>query len=95
MKSLCEICGINSGTVSSVISGVYYKSVCSSCNGKSATVSSGHARWSRSVDVEDHQADLLQPHNADGSINAEFCKRYPQQSKAVFTDEQIVKALRS
>lgn len=78
-----------------IINGTYYTSVCSSCNGKSSQVSSGHARWARSVDVEDRQADLLQPYNADGSINADFCKRYPQQSKAVFTDEQIVKALRS
>lgn len=91
----CEICSENNGSVSAVIDGEYYKHVCSVCKGRSGQVSSGHARWARDMDIQDHEFDLAQPYNADGTPNATFIKAYPEQSAAVFTKEQMDKAIRS
>lgn len=85
---LCEICLKNPATSSAIIQGVYYKNVCDSCKPNSR-ISSGHARWERSIDAEDHEADIIQPYGADGGINPKFAKLYPKQAKALFTDEDI------
>lgn len=94
MAKLCEICGVNTGDVSAIINGVYHRDVCSSCNGKSAVVSSGHARWMRSVDAEDHEADIQQPYNSDGTINTRFAKLYPEQARALFSEDELRRAER-
>lgn len=52
-------------------------------------VSSGAAEWDRVIDAQDHESDIQQPYNADGSINARFAKLYPRQAAALFTPEQI------
>lgn len=43
----------------------------------------------------DHQAELVQPWNNDGTVNDEFVSLYPEESKHVYkfipTDEQISK----
>jgi len=90
--AICELCETNSGVVSAIINGVYHRSVCSSCNGKSAVVSSGHARWARSVDLEDNEAAVQQPHNSDGTINTRFAKLYPEQARALFSEDELRKA---
>jgi hypothetical protein len=92
--AICELCETNSGVVGAIINGVYHRSVCSSCNGKSAVVSSGHARWMRSVDAEDHEADIQQPYNSDGTINTRFAKLYPEQARALFSEDELRKAER-
>lgn len=94
VSSLCEICHTNVASVSAIVNDTFYKYVCSSCNAKKSQVSSGHARWMRGVDVEDHQFDLAQPWNADGTPNVDFIRAYPKQSAAVFTQEQMDKAVR-
>lgn len=86
----CEKCQTNQATGSAIVQGVYYRDICDEC--RSVAVSSGHARWEQSIDAEDHEADIQQPWNADGSINTRFAKLYPEQAKAVFTPEQIEKA---
>lgn len=91
---VCDLCQINPPTRSAVVDGEYCESLCDSCLLVNNKVSSGDARWSRTIDTEDHQADLMQPHNADGSVNTDFVKLYPKQAKAVFTSEQITKAMR-
>lgn len=78
--------------MSAIIDGVYHKNVCGTCNAKANVVSSGHARWARSIDAEDREADVQQPYNADGSINVRFAKMHPVQAKALFTSEEIAKA---
>lgn len=90
----CDLCGIRDGNLSAVVRGIFYKHVCIMCNSNDQ-VSSGHARWLRSVDAEDHQFDLAQPYNADGTPNSDFIRAYPKQSEAVFTKEQMDKAVRS
>lgn len=55
-------------------------------------MSSGHARWNRSIDTEDHEHEIQQPYNADGSINTKFAKLYPMQAGKLFTPEEIRRA---
>jgi hypothetical protein len=52
-------------------------------------VSSGDARWQRTIDAEDHEAEIQQPWNADGSINTRFAKLYPTQAAALFSEKEI------
>ena len=90
----CDICHLNSSSCSAIVNGVYYKDVCDDCKLSNNTVSSGHAVWSRSIDVEDNEALIQQPYNADGTINTRFAKLYPTQAKALFTSEQLRNANR-
>lgn len=91
----CDVCGFKRATRGAVVKGHYVKSVCEKCLSTNRKVSSGSARWSRTIDVEDHAADLMQPYNADGTINVDFCTLYPTQASALFNDEQIAKATRA
>lgn len=91
---LCEICAQNSADASAIVRGVYYKNICLFCRMNGNEVSSGHAVWSRGIDVEDHEADIMQPYNSDGTINTRFAKLYPKQAKALFTEEQLRNAER-
>lgn len=85
----CEICHDNVGTFSAIIDEIYYKNLCLKCKSKNIKISSGHARWARSVDLEDHEADIMQPFNADGSINTRFAKLYPKQAAELFDQQQL------
>lgn len=86
--TLCEKCKKNKATSSAIVQGIYYQYICNSCKAR-PQVSSGAARWNRTIDAEDHEAEIQQPYNADGSINAGFAKMYPKQAKAIFSDKQI------
>lgn len=90
----CELCKTNKSECSAVLNGVYYKHVCGSCKLSNNVVSSGHANWNRTIDIEDNEAAVQQPWNADGTINTRFAKLYPTQAKALFTPEQIRNANR-
>lgn len=57
-------------------------------------VSSGHAEWNRTIDMQDHEADIQQPYNKDGTINTRFAKLYPKQAKALFTEVELRNANR-
>lgn len=84
----CEICG-GEARLSAVIDGMYYQNVCLSCKNASLKVASGHARWKRSIDAEDHLADLVQPFLPDGSRNPEFARLYPKQAEKLFNEENV------
>lgn len=86
---LCELCQKNKSSCSAVIDGQYYRGVCSACKTAKLVISSGHARWERSIDIEDHEHEIQQPYNADGSINTLFAKLYPVQAKALFTEDKM------
>ena len=90
----CSRCKTNLAEKSAVISGVYYKDLCNWCVDalNAFRVCSGYARWARSIDAEDHEADIQQPYNSDGSINVRFAKLYPKQASALFSEEQLRKA---
>ncbi len=91
---LCELCEKNKSSVSAILNGTYYKNLCTECKLSNNKVSSGHAVWSRGVDLEDHEHEIQQPYNADGSINTRFAKLYPKQAKALFTSEELRNAER-
>lgn len=88
-KNVCQKCHSNPSSGAAVIQGVYYASICSDCISGTVIVSSGDARWRRSVDAEDHEAEIQQPYMSDGSINTRFAKLYPKQAAALFTEKQI------
>lgn len=93
----CENCHQNKSNRSAVIKGVYYSALCDTCFAnlnKSQVTSSGHARWARSIDLEDHEADIQQPWGKDGKPNAKFIKLYPKQAAAVFDKKQMRDASR-
>lgn len=84
---LCESCQKNKSSISAVRQGKLLH-VCVGCRDVPVT-SSGHARWARSIDAEDHEADLQQPYNPDGSVNPKFAKLYPDKAKYHFNDKQL------
>lgn len=79
-----------------IIRGTYYRNLCNPCYQELSDnpVSSGDARWQRTLDAEDHEAEIQQPYNADGSINTRFAKLYPRQAQQLFTSEELDKANR-
>lgn len=96
--STCENCKKNPSNLSAIVSGVYYADLCYDCKAAlvahTAAVSSGHARWSRSLDLEDHEHEIQQPYNSDGTPNTRFMKLYPKQAEALFSEEQMRNANR-
>lgn len=96
--SICENCKKNPSNLSAIIQGVYYADLCYDCKtdltANISAVSSGHARWSRSVDLEDHEHEIQQPYNKDGTPNTRFMKLYPEQAKALFSEEDMRNANR-
>jgi hypothetical protein len=87
----CKNCKKNPSEVNAIINGVYYANLCKNCKAiiSGNTVSSGHARWNRSIDAEDHEQDIQQPYGKDGKPNPMFSRLYPKQAKAVFTEKQM------
>lgn len=94
MQKKCVRCGNNPASSNIIVDGVYYKDICQSCRFLLAPikVSSGHARWERDIDIIDHEADIQQPYNSDGTINAGFAKLYPKQASVLFSPEQLRRA---
>lgn len=93
----CTNCHQNKAEHSAVIKGVYYEGLCDGCFkllNRGQVVSSGHARWARSIDTEDHEADIQQPYGKDGKPNAKFIKLYPRQASYVFDEKQMRDASR-
>jgi hypothetical protein len=92
----CSQCKTNQSTIRAMIQGVYYSDLCAECKAaisSGQSVSSGHARWTRTIDAEDHEADIQQPRNKDGTPNGRFVRMYPEQARAVLTDEEMRKAV--
>jgi hypothetical protein len=93
----CDVCKDKASTGSAVIQGTYYPCICSGCKSKlqsGQTPSSGHARWMRTVDAEDHEVDTAQPWGANGKPNKTFIENYPELAKTHFTPEQLRDAYR-
>lgn len=49
------------------------------------------AQWHRDRDIEDHRKDMLQPRDIKGTPQGEFIRAYPEESKEIFTQEEIEK----
>jgi hypothetical protein len=91
----CTSCKTTEATERAVINGTYYPNICAGCRESltsGQSISSGHARWARSIDAEDHEMDIQQPFNKDGTPNRRFVRAYPEQARAVMTEDQMRKA---
>lgn len=91
----CNECKTNEGDISAIIAGEYYTNLCADCRAHlnaGQSISSGHARWSRSIDLEDMEYAIQQPRNADGTPNRRFVQLYPEQARAVLTEQEMRKA---
>jgi hypothetical protein len=86
----CESCGNERlGTITAVVKGKYYSSVCSNCLASpSSTLNSTSAGYERRRGYEDNAQDTIQPYDAAGP-NPEFYRLYPKQSEKVFSKAQI------
>lgn len=95
--TICESCKTNPSELSAVISNVYYTNLCKNCKTKltqKQLPSAGAAHWARSIDMQDHAADIQQPWGADGKPNADFIRLYPKQAAAVFDEKTMRDASR-
>lgn len=94
---ICDVCKNSPGDISAVISNVYYPNLCQDCKiklVKKQLPSAGAAQWARSIDLQDHAADIQQPWGADGKPNADFIRLYPKQAAAVFDEKTMRDASR-
>lgn len=94
----CEICEkYRETTKGAIVHDFYYKSICRGCYAEllHAKASSGQARYNRDRDVEEHEADIIQPWDGDGKPSAEFLKLYPEQSRTMFGEDGMRAAERA
>lgn len=94
---ICDVCHKRKAEVSAIVNGSYYKNLCKPCKAQLSMgqmPNSGHARWARDIDLQDHEADIQQPWGKDGKPNAQFIRLYPKQAAAVFTKQQMRDASR-
>lgn len=61
--------------------------------GTARSAGANSAIQARDEDYVDHRRDVIQP-LANGKINPEFVKEYPEESADMFTQEDMQKALR-
>lgn len=95
--SHCEVCRVDTSTKASIIDSYYYQYICNACYAKLtnfASPSSGQASYNRSRDVEDNEADMIQPYSG-GKVSAEFIHLYPDRARQLFSQTEIDEATRS
>jgi hypothetical protein len=92
----CELCD-NPANKSSIVGDIYYRRICMSCYAslmKSEGESSGLASYNRARDLENHEADVIQPFSG-GKPSPEFIHLYPERARQLFSAEEIDQATRS
>lgn len=86
----CQCCGQDKRILKSGIIRGEFGEYCNHCiMASKRSISTGYAQWSRDRDREDNARDLLQPRDYNGKPNREFIKEYPEQSKEMFTREEL------
>jgi hypothetical protein len=96
--SKCEVCRKRRPTKGSIVGEFYYKDICDPCYSNlmvMETPSSGQASYNRGRETEEHEADIIQPYNGDGSPSTDFIRLYPDQARTMFSDEDMNRATRS
>lgn len=90
VTEVCDSCGLEGyKTRGAIINGIFGQ-YCQDCrNQMKRTVASGHAQWSRRRDREDNARDLIQPYDRRGNPNRDFIREYPEQSKEMFSEEEL------
>ena len=88
----CKSCKQAEAAVSGVVKGEYVSNVCRDCFQSKLTdqrISSGHADYMRSRDVEDHEADIVQPYTKDGTPAPQFIQLYPERAMKMFSEQEL------
>ena len=89
MAHNCDKCG-EQGKMSTAIIDRKFGDYCTPCiTGSNRLTNSAHAQYSRDRDREDNFADLQQPWHSNGKANRHFIEQYPEQSKDMFTEEEM------
>lgn len=89
----CFKCKSRPAEVSAILKGIYYSKLCRICLAGGHVVSSGQASYNRARDLEEHEADVIQPYEG-GLPSARFIHLYPERARQLFSDDQIDKAIR-
>lgn len=63
--------------------------------GQQRAANGATAQWHRDRDYEDHRRDVIQPMTAQGYINPEFVREYPEEAAEMFSQEEINQANRN
>lgn len=90
----CLKCNLRISSRSGIIKGEYYPELCDWCVVSGQGESSGAASYNRQRDLEDHNADMVQPY-AGGLPNPEFVKLYPERARQLFSETELDSAVRS
>lgn len=87
---ICDGCKLDKPQLRGAIVKGKFGQYCSAClDGAKRMPSTGSAQYSRDRDRSDHEVDLLQPWDVRGSPNTEFIRRYPDEAKDMFTQEEL------
>lgn len=90
----CIKCRSRPGEVSAIVNDVYYANLCSVCLKSGQAVSSGQASYNRARDLEEHEAEIMQPYEG-GLPSPRFIHLYPERSRELWSEDQINQAIRS
>ena len=86
---VCDKCNRDVPTTGAILWGKFGQ-YCRDCRNKhNRSGHAGHAQWSRDRDREDNAKDLIQPFDRNGNPNREFIRNYPEESKDMFTEEEL------
>lgn len=86
----CDACGGEFQHLRGAIVNGKFGQYCQKCiEGVQRIADPGHAQYSRDKDRDDHEVDLIQPWDSKGTPNREFIRHYPEESKDMFTQEEL------
>lgn len=87
----CDNCHRKLPTQSAVINGKFGE-YCNDCiSGVQRSHNPRSAQYARDRDWEAHEADMLQPWDANGKPSREFIRNYPEEAHVNFTQEELEK----
>lgn len=90
MTKTCDKCKQDKETTAAaVVSGVYYRTICSSCLSEySNSFTSSGATYDRNRQYEDFAQDTIQPYIGD-KPNPEFLRLYPDKAPKIFRKDEL------
>lgn len=85
----CVFCNQERKVLKTAVIAGKFGSYCELCLDDDTRLASGSsAAYNRARDKEDYRKDILQP-TINGKINKEFVDAYPEESRKMFTEEQL------
>ena len=84
----CPTCGNQTKNIKAKVIHNEYIEGCNSCLHRQHTAEFS-AKYNRETMKRNHKKDLLQRFNPDGTINDEFIRAYPNESKQYFSQKEL------